>query len=51
VLRVFAITGVDRVIPNFRTVQEAVASAPVIVPLPRAAIPEPTDPARLGPGR
>jgi anti-sigma B factor antagonist len=28
VLRVFAITGVDRVIPNFRTVQEAVTSAP-----------------------
>jgi len=48
VLRVFAITGVDRVIPNFRTVQEAVAAAPAIVPPPPAATPEPADPARLG---
>lgn len=32
VLRIFAITGVDRVIPNFPTVQEAVAPVSVIVP-------------------
>ena len=46
VLRVFAITGVDRVIPNFRTVQEAVAPASVIVPPPGAATPGSADPAR-----
>jgi anti-anti-sigma factor len=40
VLRIFAITGVDRLIPNFATVPEAVTPAPaVIVPPPRPASP------------
>ena len=50
VLRIFAITGVDRVIPNYPTVREAVAPAPVVVPAPvpppRAATQEPADHAR-----
>ncbi|HEY9243719.1 MAG TPA: STAS domain-containing protein [Streptosporangiaceae bacterium] len=47
VLRIFAITGVDRLIPNFATVPEAVAPAPaVIVPPPRLGSPEPADPTR-----
>jgi hypothetical protein len=34
VLRVFALTGIDRVIPNFPSLYEAVAPAPATAPRP-----------------
>jgi len=35
VLRVFALTGIDRVIPNFPSLYEAVEPAPAAAPRPR----------------
>jgi hypothetical protein len=34
VLRIFAITGLDRVIPNFASLQEALAQAPAATAAP-----------------
>ena len=42
VLRVFAITGLDRVIPNFASLQEALARAPAVTARPDQPAPKAT---------
>lgn len=42
VLRIFAITGLDRVIPNFASLQEALAQAPAVTARPDQAAPKAT---------
>jgi anti-sigma B factor antagonist len=41
VLRVFAITGIDRVIPNFTDLDQALQPAPAATPRPRRRRPKP----------
>jgi len=49
VLRIFAVTGIDHLIPNFPSLQEALAPAPAVPGSPPLPSP-PRSPARRAPG-